>query len=725
MVRQPSRVPGGFDTDDDLSPIKTEYIQDNEKYPEDAHRGPQTRSTNKVEEGNSMPQALSEDGRSQLAGEASVLDEKDMRKRLMDMDSSFLPEVSPAAQNNKSGMDDTFIFGEHRPKSSTVAKLPDTERGHKQSEYDEANEEFVADDTNPESPTTPPESYQTPAPGLGYAADPDDGDINTSSLETMSSSPTAAAAARTISRAVSNASIDGYETADDKRRTRTPETEVQTSAADQEPTPRKTLLSSTSSPAASPTPTKPSALQDTEEAANGNVDDAQFDSPRSRKRPKYLNSRVNSQRSSYSSYTTTSTEGGSDVTLGADFALQSGGATPYGGSLSSRPTKNLSRTISLGSMASGVSNLSDGEDRIRAVSGGVDGILDTLNEEDDAATRRTRSSSRDGDLAGPETPVGTSRALNTPTETVISRHVRDLKVPATVARGFRDRPMSPEKRNGTGSRGGKNLTLKEQSSTIDKLVKENWDLKLKIKFLDDNLNRRSEEGMIQAISENVEMRTLKFTLQKEIRELKRDKRELGRQLKEKSEELAKNLKSARTEAPQGVPGPEELQDMEDELTYLRDHVTSYEIEVETLRHESSKQEDEKRRLAEMVETVRRKGGRGGSDIGAREEIVWLTLPNSNLLKPTKYNHRICGETCMKLRQLAKNRQTKTIGSFGRRSGASRVTPHLERPITMLPMSLRSKDGNKYRLLALTAASLIKQLTEMVFQVLRAVLLSGN
>ena len=620
-VRQPSRVPGGFDTDDDLSPIKAEYIPDYEEHPQEADQGIATRSTARAEEGNGTFHALSEDGRSQLAGEASVIDEKDMRRHLMDMDSSFLPEVSPAAQNLKSGMDDTFIFGEHGPNSSTVAEPPDTTQEHKMAEHDGTHQGGLTEDLNLNSPTTPPESYQTPAPRFSYDGLHNDEDINTSSLETLSSSPTEAAAARTISRVVSNASIDGYETADDRAGAKTPETEVQTSAVDQEPTPRKLLRSSTSSRAASPTPKKSAALQDTEDAANGDVDDAELDSPRSRKRPKYLNSRMGSQRSSYSSYTTPSTDGGSDVTLGADFALQSGGAAPYGGSLSSRPTRNLSRNISLGSMASGVSNLSDGEDRIRAVSGGVDSNLDTLNEEDDAATRRARSGSRGEDPADPETPVGASRSLNTPTETVISRHVRDLEVPATVARGFRARPSSPEKRNGVSSRGGKNLTLKEQSSTIDKLVKENWDLKLKIKFLDDNLNRRSEEGMKQAISENVEMRSLKFTLQKEIRELKRDKRELERRLKDKSEELAKNLKNARTEPAQSVLGPEELYDMEDELSYLRERVTSFEVEMETMRHESSKQEDEKRRLAEMVETVRRKDGRGGSDLGAREEIV--------------------------------------------------------------------------------------------------------
>ena len=642
MARQVSRVPGGFDTDDDLSPIKTEYLEEEER-PEQGHQGVETRSTIKTEEGSSTLEAPSDDGRSQLAGEASMLDEKDMRRRLMDMDSSFLPEVSPAAQNARSGMEDTFIFGGNHPNSSPMAELPNTERGNKLAEHDGANEDVSVDDTNLKTPTTPPGSYRTPAPRPGYDDEDEHRNINTSSLETLSPSPTAAAAARTISRVVSNASIGGYETADDQNGPKTPDTEVHGAAVDEEPTPRKQLATPMSSRAVPLTPEKPGVSQETEEAANGDVDDAELESPRSRKRPKYLNSRVGSQRSSYSSYTTTSTEGRSDITLGADFALQSGGAAPYGGSLSSRPSRGLSRTTSLGSMASGVSNLSDGEDRIRAVSSGVDTNLDTLNEEDDAATRRARSQSRDDGPEAPETPVRAGRSLNTPTETVISRHVRDLKVPATVARGFRDRPSSPEKRNGASSRGGKNLTLKEQSSTIDKLVKENWDLKLKIKFLDDNLNRRSEEGMKGIIQENVEMRTLKFTLQKEIRELKRDKRESERQLKEKSEELAKNLKNARTGPVEGTPSAEELRDMEDELSYLRERLTSYEVEVETLRHESSKQEDEKRRLAQMVETVRRKGGRGGSDIGAREEIVCCGLvymePRSILIASIGYVER--------------------------------------------------------------------------------------
>ena len=613
VVRQASRVPGGFDTDDDLSPIKTEYIQDGEEESEDAPVVEQLTSSIKAEEGNSILSALSDDGRSQLVGENSVLDEKVMGRRLMDMDSSFLAVVSPAAHN-----DDAFIFGEHHPNSSTIAEPPDTEHGHRQDDNENQNE--PTDKSYPKSPMTPPELYQTPAPVSGYDADHDDDNIDTASLETMSSSPTAAAAARTVSRAVSSTSNGGYQTAEDRTAAKTPESEVPSSTADQELTPRKSLQASISSRAASPTPTKPVASQNIEEAANGDIDEVEFDSPRSRKRPKYLKSRMNSQRSSYSSYTTTSTEGASDVTLGADFALQSGGAAPYGGSINSRPTRDLTRTISLGSIASGVSNLSDGEDRIKAVVGGLDSSLDTLNEEDDAATRRALSRSREED-APPETPVGAGRSLNTPTETVISRHVRNLKVPATVARNFRDRPTSPEKRNGANSHGGKNLTLKEQSNAIDKLVKENWDLKLKIKFLDDNLNRRSPEGVAQMIVENVEMRASKFDLQKDIRGLKRSKRELERQLEEKSAELAKHLKDARTTPIQDVPRPEELRDMEEELTFLRDRVTSYEAEVETMRHESFAQEEEKRRLGETLEVLRRKGARGGSDIGAREEIV--------------------------------------------------------------------------------------------------------
>ena len=60
-----------------------------------------------------------------------------------------------------------------------------------------------------------------------------------------------------------------------------------------------------------------------------------------------------------------------------------------------------------------------------------------------------------------------------------------------------------------------NLTLKEQNSKIDKLSKENFDLKLKIHFLDQALQNRSDEGVKEMISKNVQLQTDLATEKKE------------------------------------------------------------------------------------------------------------------------------------------------------------------------------------------------------------------
>ena len=608
--RQASRVPGGFDTDEELSPIKTSFDQSDFEDNEKSSPPQGTPVTRPHPEDDSM-NAPSDNGRSLTAGEGDTfLQEKEMRMQLEDVDSTFLPEVSPATQTKT---DESADFSLPRTNSYATAVRQANEENYRQS-----MDPFRGDqDTMTQSPATPPEMYQTPAPGreelqAGESPDSGRGHYNTSSLETMSSSPTAAAAARTVSRAVSMASMDrGYETADDSKGGIALEQSSLGAETDDQPTPRKNpAVSASSSRASSPTPTKPSESRE----HNGATDDS--DSIRTQKRPQFLNSRMASQRSSYSSYTTTSTEEGSEVTLGADFALQSGGAVPQG-SLNSRPPNN-SRTISLGSMASGISDLSDREDRIRP----TERDLHTLDEEDDIAREDTLTEGHD--LRVPQTPRATSRNINTPTDTVIAQHVRDIEVPATMAREYRDRhrQLSPEKRNGAptpSARGGKSLTLKEQSSTIDRLMKENWDLKLKINFLDDALSRRSDEGVKAMISENVDLRTAKFKSAKELRNLKRSNRELERKLQEKIDELAQKVEAPVPERAELGPSSEDFQFMENELTYFRERVMTYEVEVEKLRHESVAQEREKKRLAEMLK--RASESNGGTDIGVHEEVV--------------------------------------------------------------------------------------------------------
>lgn len=630
MGRQESRVPGGFDTDEDLSPIKSQFdLPENDTYEETIDS--QTKSTMGIlPKSYSTLTAPSEDGRSQMEGEISGLEEQEMRRRLMDMDSSFLPQVSPVGRSDGSGVDDTFVFGGVHPPEDPVV-VPEDYSTDQDSESMATAQTALKDDNAQESPTTPPGMYQTPAPDREMLAKMDeinialDGDNdNTSSLETLSSSPTAAAAARTVSRALSMASTGGYETAHDTSHIETEEGKGSDSDANNDPTPQRPVIPSpNASHPGSPTPTKLSLSQGVADANNENIDESDFGTPRSRKRPKFLRSRMASQRSSTSSYTTASTEGGSDITVGADYALQSGGAAPFGGSVRSRPSMDLSRTTSLGSMASGVSELSDGDDRLRSASGTLEGSLSTLDEEDFLLRAGMPRNEED---PAPETPKGTSRSLNTPTETVIAQHVRDVQVPATMAREYRDRhrPPSPEKRNGAPtpsiSRHGKNLTLKEQSSTIDRLMKENWDLKLKISFLNDALNRRSDEGVKAIISENVDLRTAKFQSMTEIRELKRSIRELERRLREKSDQLADSIKSFKLEQESAFEEPRDQQDIEEKVTYLTDRVMTYEIEIERMRHESTTREDERRRLAEVLRKVGERRG-PDSDIGAREEMV--------------------------------------------------------------------------------------------------------
>ena len=614
VARQVSRVPGGFDTDEDLSPIKTSFDHDDFEH----HEPPlQSRATSVTQPhpGDDSLNAPSDDGRSMMAGEGDTfLQENEMRRRLEDVDSTFLPEMSPATHTRT---DDVADFSSQFHPNSYAATV---EQGNEEI-YKQSRDPFRGDqDTISHSPATPPEMYQTPAPGReelqsreSLDTEFDHGHYNTSSLETMSSSPTAAAAARTVSRAVSMASIDGgYETADDSKGGIALEQPSPGDETDDHPTPRKTrVVSASSSRASSPTPTKPPEPKENDEVADD------LGSMQSQKRPKFFNSRMASQRSSYSSHTTTSTEDGSEVTVGADFALQSGGAVPQD-SLSSRPS-NFDRTISLGSMASGVSDLSDHEDRIRS----TERNLQTLDEEDDTARDDTLKA-EGHDHGAPQTPRPASRNINTPTDTVIAQHVRDVEVPATMAREYRDRYRlpSPEKKNGAptpSARGGKSLTLKEQSSTIDRLMKENWDLKLKINFLDDALSRRSDEGVKAMISENVDLRTAKFKSAKEMRDLKRTNRELERKLQDKVDELAKKAEVPIPEKVETAPSSEEFQFMENELTYFRERVMTYEVEVEKMRHESFAQEREKKRLAEMLK--RASESNGGADIGVHEEVV--------------------------------------------------------------------------------------------------------
>ena len=626
-------VPGGFDYHEQSSPTK--YAVDARSA--DANDHPDSFSLPPLPSDDStLLHAPSDDGIGRSEGESETINERETRRKLMDIESSFLPTHSPLGHGG--GADDASVLaGPHGamappPHPSTYRQAQPSNPTH-HTDLAALPEEHERS----QSPPTPPETYRTPAPpsepspprGQSPRADQVELRSNISSLETMSSSPTAAAAARTVHRVVSQASVGGYETADDRspeRRERRPSAADSDGPEDGEKTPRKPKDVGRASGTA--TADRPE-LSIHQKAAPMAANTTRSEPSTVRERPKQLRTRYSSQRLSASSIATSvsSKDGASDVTLGPTHLHPTdGGAAiddPVGRS-------ELSRSTSLGSIASGITGFEDSAnswDRGRTVSGtsvlagstsgAAERNLSRLDEENDPNA-----------ASDPKTPKATGRNLTAPTDTVIAQHVRDIQVPASVAREYRqnNRPASPDKRAGmpVPPHGrGKGLTLKEQSSSIDRLQKENFDLKLKIHYLNQALNERSEEGVKEMISENVELKASLATMEKQSRNLRKTIRDLERAQKEREGQTAaagNGEGAANDKGANQAPAPEAIREMEEEINFLRERVETYEYEIDKMRGEELSRESEKRRLAEVVRSMGERKGLD-SDIGAREEMV--------------------------------------------------------------------------------------------------------
>lgn len=489
-----------------------------------------------------------------------------VREHFKDVESSFLPTLSPiptGPDTTEGGIDDTYLF-DSPTKRDPPARRP-TEDEYAQS----------ADQSN-----------------------------TTSSLENLDSSPTAAAAARTISRAVSMASTaihhpTGASANEDDEGDDDDGQDPHSHSLTAESTDQEASLSRSQS------------LSERQDAGN-----TPGFAMRSR-RPKYLRSRHASQRSSTSSFATNpESHDGSDVTvgLGADYALQSGGAVPALG-MPRALSSTLTRSISMGSVASGF-----GDEYYDHPAN----QLETLPEVD--SPERGRNS----DVM--KTPKPSKQNLNSaPTDTVIARHVSNVHVPESLAKEYRfksgletpRRPSTFSTNAGTSGRTGRNLTLKEQSSTIERLSKENFDLKLKVMFLSDRLDKLSEEGIKEMISENVDLKTNLAVMQRDNKVLRRRVKELEKQRKEEDERPSTARSGASSTDQTARLYDEETQEREEELFYLRERVEEYATEIERLRSESLNRESEKRKLSDIVRSL---GERTGENIGRQDEAdVWKDL----------------------------------------------------------------------------------------------------
>ncbi|EXJ85819.1 hypothetical protein A1O1_06188 [Capronia coronata CBS 617.96] len=652
VERRSSRVPGGFDqeNDEDLSPTGS------------MHGDSQFDSslTNSLLPGPKDPSSLLQqlDENTNIDGRANAtLDESEMNNKLLDVESSFLPEPSQLAiqDSGEAGADDTHLFGipnnnvatRKRPQPIVISYSHDDTENHMHSKS-----------TEMQSPRTPPGGYKTPAPEQQRFHDLEEPEgttpqiSNTSALENMSSSPTAAAAARTLSRVQSLATMGGYETADEREDDFGSDRGHGHAGEDAEETPKRIGAQYEQEKRYLNVPNAMDGQQEKTDNGTSSVS----------RRPQYLHKRSSQARLSYDSMASSNTDA-SDATLGADFALQSGGALPES-SAQRQARATISRQASLGSMMSGISGMSDDESRIQRQASVPD--LSTLEEE---------SPPRSSKASGLATPRASIFNFNMPTDTVIANNVRDIEVPGTFARQYRqERSMSPDKNNpmlGMTPGPKRGLTLKEHRSTVEKLGKENFDLKMKIHFLDQALQTRSEDGIKEMITENVQLKSDRIKLEKDNHNLRKQVRELQKKLEE----------SGARESPNGDPGygtdEERSPTAEEEVIYLRERVEMNEVEIEKLRSENFTKESEKRRLAEMVKSLG-DTRTATSDVGSREERdMWKDMLEAETIarEQSEEDNKRLRDEIVKLRNAfqasakSNSRKSRMAGSVVSRSSS--------------------------------------------------------
>ena len=547
--------------------------------------------------------------RSDEHGEDLTFDEREMRKHFMDNESSFLPDAAPAQsqQEGRLGVDDTYLeLGKpgHTPPpdemfDSFSGRGPPSHHLHpaRSEEYDEALAE------------------EDEEHGYEHDGSP--------------TSPAVAAARRGHARNVSTASAKKMTPMHAKRISIGSGSGSQNiSRPDTPGTQRPTSKGSTIRAESSPHPPNTSAS----EAGNTKVNGASVPS-RISSRPSYLTGRQHSRYSSTSSATLESDLSGGEGALNADYALQTGGSIPsnslLGGSHRSNLLSRLPSFASVGSYVDtdreGVPSLNRGISTNSIFAGMRSGRFDGNDEE------------------RPETPRGNNNHVDAPTDTVIAQHVQSIRVPETIARDFRarNRSLSPEKQrpSSSGVQGATNfqgvprrtLTLKEQNSKIDKLTKENFDLKLKIHFLDQALQSRSDDGVKELIDKNVQFQTDLANERKDSQNLRRKVRDLERKVQEQEENLAQvqaqqeEQRSSRHDDEEDDPTLQA--DMHEEILYLRQQLDFSENKVTTLRDDVLTKEMEKRKMAEHMRSMA--GQRGEDSAGMKETMeMWQDLLNA-------------------------------------------------------------------------------------------------
>lgn len=315
-------------------------------------------------------------------------------------------------------------------------------------------------------------------------------------------------------------------------------------------------------------------------------------------RPEHLTKRQSSYRSSTSSWL--SRNPASDDVQSVAETYESGGATP-----GPKRSHDLSRIPSLGSIASSISNT---ESALGAQPQPPpqqhyhhrNGVESTTPAGPGQTTLAPVVEERSSDLGSPTTPAVRAKASSVvPTNTVLNQHVKPAD---SIRRDYRPadepRPSSTQDSSPFFGRTRGNLTLKEQNSKIDKLSKENFDLKLKIHYLTQALQDRSDEGVKDLVTRNAQLQTDVIKEKKEAQSMKKRVKELERMIGFRQ---GPSTTPSRYDESEGESSGDFHQNQfEEELGYLRDRIQYLEKENDKLNQDSVTREFERRRLAEQL-----------------------------------------------------------------------------------------------------------------------------
>ncbi|KAI1785614.1 hypothetical protein LXA43DRAFT_1036902 [Ganoderma leucocontextum] len=171
-------------------------------------------------------------------------------------------------------------------------------------------------------------------------------------------------------------------------------------------------------------------------------------------------------------------------------------------------------------------------------------------------------------------------------------------------------PGRPKRTRSAGSKGGINLTLRDQEKHIDALKKENFNIKLKVHFLEERLAQLAPDQIDAALKQNInlkievqqrgmELKKLKklvLELQRELDHLQRSggAQSRARELEEKLEERERDLRELRRRRAIG-PDDGALRDLETRNAELEE-------ELENVRGLLEENTEELERLRELAES---------------------------------------------------------------------------------------------------------------------------